>query len=306
MILKVKHITKRYKDILAVDDVSLESSSGRIYGLLGRNGAGKTTLIKTIMGIIKQDMGKVEIKFEENEKSEKSIGYLPEERGLYLNISVKEQLLFIARLNGLSKEEATKNIDFYLKELGISNYSDKKLKQLSKGNKQKVQLISALVHNPSLIILDEPFSGLDPVNVAIFKNLILKCRDSGKLILLSSHRLEDVEEICDEVLFLKKGKAFIQGPVKQITKDYTTNNDILIITDANADIYFDKLDLIYRKTDDNSYFVKYEFYSRIMKLLDQLLSNNINLVQFKIVQTTLNDIFVRELNDENEKSLIGS
>jgi len=110
MILKVKHITKRYKDILAVDDVSLESSSGRIYGLLGRNGAGKTTLIKTIMGIIKQDIGKVEITFEENEKSEKSIGYLPEERGLYLNISVKEQLLFIARLNGLSKEEATKNI----------------------------------------------------------------------------------------------------------------------------------------------------------------------------------------------------
>ncbi|GAA4654274.1 ATP-binding cassette domain-containing protein [Anaerocolumna aminovalerica] len=306
MILKVKHITKRYKDILAVDDVSLESSGGRIYGLLGRNGAGKTTLIKTIMGIIKPDNGNVEIKFEDNEKGEKSIGYLPEERGLYLNISVKDQLLFIARLNGLSKEEAMKNISFYLKELGISNYLDRKLKQLSKGNKQKIQLISALIHNPSLIILDEPFSGLDPVNVAIFKNLILKCRDSGKLILLSSHRLEDVEEICDEVLFLKKGKAFIQGPVKQITKDYTTNNDILIITDTNADTYFKKLDLIYRKTDDCSYFVKYEFYGRIMKLLNELLLNNINLVQFKIVQTTLNDIFVRELNDENEKSLIGS
>lgn len=302
MQINVSNVSKYYNDVKALDNCSIRLGTGEILGILGRNGAGKTTLIKILMGIINPDSGQVEIDFKDAEK--KLIGYLPEERGLYLNMSVKEQLMFIARLNGMNKTEALKSIKYYLKELGISEYLNKKLKQLSKGNKQKIQLISALVHEPEIVILDEPFSGLDPVNVAIFKNIIKKAKNKGKIIILSSHRIEDVEEMCDSVLFLKKGKTFVQGTITDIKKEYFKNNKLQIRTNVNIEKYFIDKNIAYEMSSKNNYLVSLSDYELMQSVLTDILSSGVELIHYQILQTTLNDIFIKELSEENEENLI--
>ena len=212
--LKIENLNKSYGDFKALKNISFEVDNGQILGILGRNGAGKTTTIKSIMGIIEPESGSITFNGVDIRKSKTSIGYLPEERGLYINANVKDQLLYFAMLNGMTKEKANAEIKRRLKEFGISQYIGSKVKTLSKGNKQKIQLISAILHKPDIVILDEPFSGLDPVNIELFKTTVKNLKKEGATILFSSHRMEDVEEMCDRIVMVKKGEIIENNTVE--------------------------------------------------------------------------------------------
>lgn len=232
--LKIENLIKTYGDFRALNNVSLEAENGKILGILGRNGAGKTTTIKSIMGIIEPDSGSITYDGVDIRKTKVSIGYLPEERGLYVNAVVKDQLLYFAMLNGMDKKKALAEIKKLLEEFKIPGYLNKKVKTLSKGNKQKIQLISAILHKPQIVILDEPFSGLDPVNIELFKNTVLNLKKQGTTILFSSHRMEDVEEMCDRIVMLNKGNVVENNTVQGLIDKYSREDVMNVVT--NADI----------------------------------------------------------------------
>lgn len=233
--LKIENLTKTYGDFKALNHVSLEAENGKILGILGRNGAGKTTTIKSIMGIIEPEEGSITFDGIDIRKAKVSIGYLPEERGLYVNAVVKDQLLYFAMLNGMDKKAAFTEIKKLLEEFKIPGYLNKKVKTLSKGNKQKIQLISAILHKPQIVILDEPFSGLDPVNIELFKSTVLDLKKSGATILFSSHRMEDVEEMCDRIVMLNKGNVVENNTIQGNTDEKSTSYDLLYLLGIDDD-----------------------------------------------------------------------
>lgn len=222
--LSAQNITKRYTQHLALDQVTLNIPEKSIYGLLGPNGAGKTTLIRIINQIIDSDSGSITI-FNEplHEKHIGIIGYLPEERGLYKKLKVGEQLLYLARLKGMSKSEALDKLKVWLTQFEIKDWWNKKVEDLSKGMAQKIQFISTVLHEPKLIILDEPFSGFDPVNAQLITEEILKMREKGATIIFSTHRMETVEELCDHIALINKSKKILEGPKKKVKEAYRTN-----------------------------------------------------------------------------------
>lgn len=222
--LTAKNVTKRYTHHLALDDVSLTIPEKSIYGLLGPNGAGKTTLIRIINQIIDADSGDITIFNEKlSEKHIGTIGYLPEERGLYKKLKVGEQLLYLAQLKGMSKAEALDKLKVWLTKFEIKDWWNKKVEDLSKGMAQKVQFVSTVLHEPKLIILDEPFSGFDPINAQLITNEILEMRDKGSTIIFSTHRMETVEALCDHIALINRSKKILEGPKKQIKDAYKTN-----------------------------------------------------------------------------------
>lgn len=227
-VLQVNNVTKRYANHTALDDVSLSVPDKSIYGLLGPNGAGKTTLIRIINQIINADQGEILIN---NEKLAQHhigiIGYLPEERGLYKKLKVGEQLIYLARLRGLSKNEALERIKYWIEKFEIKDWWSKKIEDLSKGMAQKVQFISTVLHEPKLIILDEPFSGFDPVNANLIRDEILELRDKGSTIIFSTHRMETVEELCDHIALINKSKKILEGPKKEVKARFKTNTYIV-------------------------------------------------------------------------------
>lgn len=222
--LSIRHINKQYATQRALDDVSLEIPTGSVFGLLGPNGAGKTSLIRIINQITAPDSGEV---FFENEKLQPKhiarIGYLPEERGLYKKMEVGEQTMYLARLKGLSKTDASNKIKYWFEKMQIESWWNKKVEELSKGMQQKIQFISTVVHNPSLIILDEPFSGFDPINAELIKNEILELNHQGATIIFSTHRMESVEEMCDSIALIHQSKKILDGKVKDIKNSYRSN-----------------------------------------------------------------------------------
>jgi len=223
-ILTATNIHKAYGDFKALTDVSLAIPEGSVFGLLGPNGAGKTTLIRIITQIIAADQGSVMInQIPLNSNHIHEIGYLPEERGLYKKMKVGEHLLYLARLKGLSKDEAIKRIKFWFKKFEIAEWWGKKVEDLSKGMQQKVQFIATVLHNPKLIILDEPFSGFDPINVNIIKDEILRMSYEGATIIFSTHRMESVEELCDYIVLINKAKKILEGSKKAIKENYKSN-----------------------------------------------------------------------------------
>jgi ABC-2 type transport system ATP-binding protein len=223
-ILNIKGITKKYANHQALTDISLSVPEQSIFGLLGPNGAGKTTLIRIVNQIINSDEGEIIIDGELlNQKHIEIIGYLPEERGLYKKMKVGEQLMYFAQLKGLSSRESKNRIKEWLKKFDIIDWWNKKLEDLSKGMAQKIQFISTVIHNPKLIILDEPFSGFDPVNANIIKNEILELRDNGATILFSTHRMESVEELCDHIALINNSYKIIDGSKKEIKNKFRTN-----------------------------------------------------------------------------------
>ena len=223
-ILNIKGITKKYANHQALTDISLSVPEQSIFGLLGPNGAGKTTLIRIVNQIINSDEGEIIIDGELlNPKHIEIIGYLPEERGLYKKMKVGEQLMYFAQLKGLSARESKSRIKEWLKKFEIIDWWNKKLEDLSKGMAQKIQFISTVIHNPKLIILDEPFSGFDPVNANIIKNEILELRDNGATILFSTHRMESVEELCDHIALINNSYKIIDGSKKEIKNKFRTN-----------------------------------------------------------------------------------
>lgn len=218
--LRLEEITKQFEDVLAVDSLNFTVNPGRIFGFLGPNGAGKTTAIRIIMDILKPDMGRVIYSGATQKPDASAFGYLPEERGLYQKIPVKELLTYFANLRGKKSHEAGMVIDGYLERFDLSSRHNTKISELSKGNQQKVQFINAIVHDPDYLILDEPFSGLDPVNQIILKEILDELKGQGKTIILSSHQMDQVEKICDDIGLINKGKLIVSGNLKEIKQQH--------------------------------------------------------------------------------------
>lgn len=223
--LDIKNIIKQYSNHRALDDVSLMVPEGTIFGLLGPNGAGKTSLIRIINQITAPDSGEIYFNNEILSPNHvELIGYLPEERGLYRKMKVGEQMIYLAQLKGISKIDARKRLDYWFEKLDISNWWNKKIEDLSKGMQQKVQFVATVLHEPKLIILDEPFSGFDPVNAQIIQDEIIELNKKGATIIYSTHRMETVEEICDQIALINKSKKVLDGSIKDIKRKYATNS----------------------------------------------------------------------------------
>ena len=296
MILSVNNVTKSFGEKQVLGGISFSAESGKAVGILGRNGAGKTTLIRIIMDVFGADSGKVTLDGSPINKRKIRIGYLPEERGLYPKRKIMEQLVYFASLQGIDKKTAISNADALFKRLNIEEYKNRRLDTLSKGNQQKVQLIATLITNPDLIILDEPFSGLDPVNASLLKDLVKDLISDGKLVLFSSHQMNYIEEFCNEILILNGGKIVLGGAIKDIKRSYARN--IIEITTENTEeiagfIEKSNLDFIKRvTTNENNITVTLTDENCKDKLMETLspLGNSID--GFSVKEPTLNEIFV--------------
>ena len=289
--LKVENVTKYYGDVLAVDNLSFEVKEGEIFGLLGVNGAGKTTTFRMILGLLDKTAGKITLNGKPIDYSvTDNIGFLTEERSLLLKLTVKEQAIYYGVLKGMDEEEIEKKLDYYLDKLNITEYKDRKIKELSKGNQQKVQLICAVLNDPKLLILDEPFSGLDPLNVEQFMDIIREFKKKGSSIIFSSHRMEHVEMFCEKLVILVKGKSVLAGNLKQIKKDYGKKN---ILIEADVDV--EKLKKIKGVnsviTEASEYIVKIESEDYVQNVFDYVKKCD-NVRKFSVEDANLNEIFV--------------
>jgi len=302
---EAKDVVKQYAGHKALNKVSISVPKGSIFGLLGPNGAGKTTLIRIINQITGPDSGTVFFNGEALKPDDvKRIGYLPEERGLYKKMKVGEQAVYLAQLKGMSQKEATKKLKSWFDKFDILPWWDKKVEELSKGMQQKVQFIVTILHEPELLIFDEPFSGFDPINANLLKKEILELREKGATIIFSTHNMGSVEEICDHIALINKSEKILDGPVEQIKKKYRTNTYEVTYTGE-----FDKLDQILKADfevvdqtkgiETNSLKIKLHNGSTSNELLEQLLPY-LNIVSFSEIIPNMNDIFIRVVK-ENKK-----
>lgn len=293
--LITRDVTKRYANHTALDHVNITIPEKSIYGLLGPNGAGKTTLIRIINQIINMDEGQVEIFGEPlQEKHIGMIGYLPEERGLYKKMKVGEQLLYLAQLKGLSRKQALDRIKIWLEKFEIKDWWSKKVEDLSKGMAQKVQFISTVLHQPKLIILDEPFSGFDPVNAQLITEKILELKEMGSTIIFSTHRMETVESLCDHIALIDKSKKILEGPKKQVKDQYKSNTFIVEHRGNNFIFPVDRYELINQKPMEE------DLFSSTLKAKNGINGNQVirDLIEFTEVHSfqeklpTMSDIFI--------------
>lgn len=299
--LKVENITKYYKKNCAVDNLSFSVEKGEIFGLLGENGAGKTTTFRIIMGLLDSDNGVVTLDGKKIDyKITDHIGYLPEERSLMKKMTVKEQVLFYGVLKGMNPKDIEKRLDSLLEEFEIQDYKERKISELSKGNQQKIQFIISFINNPKLLILDEPFSGLDPINVELFKNKIRELVKKGTSIIFSSHQLEHIEEFCKKIVILSKGKTVIAGDVDKIKKEYRKHN---IFIEGTFDV--DKVKkikgVIELKKVNDEYHVKIDSYDIVSKVFKAISDQDI--VKFVVEEATLNEIFIAKVGELNGKKV---
>lgn len=299
-ILSLRSVVKRYDKHTAVDNVSLDIPKGKIFGMLGPNGAGKTSLIRMITSITRADHGEIFIDGEPlNELHPMQIGYLPEERGLYKKMKVGEQLLYLARLKGLERKTAKKKLDAWLQKWDITSWWDKKVGELSKGMQQKVQFIACVVHDPKLMILDEPFSGLDPINTNLIKDEIYEMHKKGSSIIFSTHRMEQVEQICEEIALINKGQIILEGNVEQIKSDFKTNQFKLEFDGSfPTDMIGDNFQVIH--DDASSVIIQASEGHNSNELLRGLLDRNITLRSFQEILPSLNEIFIKKVGQSNE------
>ena len=297
-ILSLRNVVKRYHNHTAVDDVSFEVPKGTIFGLLGPNGAGKTSLIRIITTITGADSGQVYLDGEAlNTLHPNQIGYMPEERGLYKKMEVGEQLMYLAQLKGLSSAEARKKIKFWMEKFDILSWWNKKIQDLSKGMQQKVQFIATIVHDPKLIILDEPFSGLDPINTNLIKDEIHQLKENGASILFSTHRMEQVEELCDRIVLINKGKIILDGPVDQIKNDYKEHLYKIKLEDSGSKIQSNELFDVYSQSD-KELIVKISDKKNPNDVLKYLIDQDIQVHHFNEILPSLNEIFIKKVNEQ--------
>ena len=298
-LIEVKNLRKDYATHKAVDDISFVIPRGSIFGLLGPNGAGKTTLLRMITGIFYPDHG--EILFDgrrfEPERDIRSIGYMPEERGLYKKMKVGEQVLYLAQLKGLRKREAEDKIKYWFDKFDINSWYNKKVEELSKGMQQKVQFISTVMHNPSLLILDEPFSGLDPINSNLIKQEIFDLSKSGTTIIFSTHRMEQVEEICDRIILVNKGQKILDGEVKQIRHYFKQHLfRIGVGTMPNfAQMATWHFSII--KQEDHAYTVKLSEGSTTNDILMHFIKHDIPITYFEEILPSINEVFINKVGE---------
>lgn len=294
MILELKNIEKSFGEKKVLTGVSFKAEGGKAFGLLGRNGAGKTTSIRILMDVFPANSGEVLIDGKPIDYSKVGIGYLPEERGLYPKKIIIDQLTYFAELKGMSRKEAVESIDYWLERLGMTEYRNKKLETLSKGNQQKIQLITALAHDPDIVILDEPFSGLDPVNAMLLKDVVKEQISKGKIVLFSSHQMSYIEEFCDSIAILNNGVVALHGDLHDIKRDYprdrlvvrTESPDAIINDFGSSCTVMENGSLMLRLTDPS------EKKATMIRLVE-----NYDIDEVKVFEPSLNDIFVEYAGD---------
>ena len=294
--LVVHDVKKSYGDKTVVDGISFEMNHPGVFGLLGTNGAGKTTTIRMILGILKKDSGEINWNGKKVERKNVNFGYLPEERGIYPKIKIIEQLTYFAKLKGMKEAPAKEEIKKWAEKLKVSDYLEMTAEKLSKGNQQKIQFIASILHSPELIILDEPFSGLDPVNTELLKNVIIELVKEGKYIIMSSHQMSSIEEFCTEVLILNKGKTVLQGNLNDIKSKYPANR-ISVIADRNIDNIIKDLGLEIYIEKDNNYEIKIQSEEDGYKLFKELSNQDVKVTKFEIKKPSLNDIFIEKVGE---------
>ena len=294
MILELRNIEKSFGDKKVLTEVSFKAEGGKAFGLLGRNGAGKTTSIRILMDVFPANSGEVLIDGQPIDYSKVGIGYLPEERGLYPKKIIIDQLTYFGELKGMSRKDAIKSIDYWLQRLGMTEYRNKRLDTLSKGNQQKIQLITALAHDPDIVILDEPFSGLDPVNAMLLKDVVKEQISKGKIVLFSSHQMSYIEEFCDSIAILNNGVVALHGDLRDIKRDYprdrlvvrTENPDAIISDFGSACSLMGNGSLMIRLTEPDD-----------KKATMTRLVENYDIDEVKVFEPSLNDIFVEVADD---------
>ena len=296
MSLILKNVSKTFVGKQAVDNISFSLEKPGVFGLLGTNGAGKTTTIRMLLGIIKKDSGEITWKGKEVDRKHVRFGYLPEERGVYPKTKIFDQLMYFAELKGMNKVDAIKSINKWAKELKVEEYMQMPAEKLSKGNQQKIQFMTAIIHDPELVVLDEPFSGLDPVNTEILKNIIIDLIKNGKYVIMSAHQMATIEEFCSDILILNKGKTVLQGNLREIKESYPANR-VKIETNKNIDEYVKKLELEIENETNNDYTIKISDENKAHELLKKLIDNEVIVNKFEIMKPTLNDIFIEKVGE---------
>lgn len=307
MKLEVKDITKSFGDKQVLHGISFEVQSGRALGLLGRNGAGKTTTIRILMDVFRANSGEVLLDGEKFNQRKHLIGYLPEERGLYPKKKVIEQMVYLGRIRGISKSKAVANSKKWLKRLGVLEYENAKLETLSKGNQQKVQLASTLVCDPDIVILDEPFSGLDPVNSRILQDVVMELIGQNKIVIFSSHQMSYVEEFCKDIVIINKGDVVLSGDLDNIKREFGKNQLVVSAVDKTLDDleniineHMSDILEITGRTKEELIIKNFADVSR-KQILSKFISENIEIERFETYKPSLNDIFVSKVGDADEK-----
>ena len=294
MILELKNIEKSFGEKKVLTGVSFKAEGGKAFGLLGRNGAGKTTSIRILMDVFPANSGEVLIDGKPIDYDKIGIGYLPEERGLYPKKIIIDQLTYFAELKGMSRKDAVKSIDHWLERLGMTEYRNKRLDTLSKGNQQKIQLITALAHDPNIVILDEPFSGLDPVNAMLLKDVVKEQIAKGKIVLFSSHQMSYIEEFCDSIAILNNGVVALHGDLHDIKRDYP--RDRLVVKTETPDAIIADFGVSCTVMDNGDLMIRMCSPSEKKATMTRLVENY-DVDEVKVYEPSLNDIFVEYAGD---------
>lgn len=299
MVLEFKNIYKSFENKKVLIDCSFEVKSGCALGILGRNGAGKTTCIRILLDILKKDKGEILLDGKKLNRDEINFGYLPEERGLYLKKPIINQLIYLGTLKGLSKSEAKEQSISLLKRVGLNDVKNNKLETLSKGNAQKVQLIAALLANPQILVLDEPFSGLDPVNAQLLKEIIHEQSKGDKIILFSSHQMSYVEEFCDDIALLNDGKIILKGNLNEIKNNYPKNKLLIEPYSENYLNFLKKIDnVVSTSVLNNSIVVELDDEKNRSLILKQTAENSFLIDKFEVIKPSLEQIFIEKAGEK--------
>lgn len=294
--LKLENVSKKFVGKQAVDNISFEVDKPGVFGLLGTNGAGKTTTIRMLLGIIKKDTGEITWNGKKVERKSVNFGYLPEERGVYPKTKIYDQLMYFAKLKGMNQKDADAAIKKWAKVLKVEEYIPMPAEKLSKGNQQKIQFMTAIIHDPELIVLDEPFSGLDPVNSEILKSVIIDLVKEGKYIIMSSHQMVSIEEFCTDILILNKGRTVLKGNLKEIKEGYKANR-LELSTNKNIDEHIKEFNMEIEFSKNNEYSIKINSEEKAHQLLEKLVTNHVEVDKFEIKKPTLNDIFIEKVGE---------
>ncbi|KYC97151.1 ABC transporter ATP-binding protein [Heyndrickxia sporothermodurans] len=299
MSLSLSHVTKRFGSFTAVNDLSITIPEKEMFGFLGANGAGKTTTFRMILGLMDANEGSITWNGKKIDYSTSPfIGYLPEERGLYPKLKVKDQLVYLARLRGMSKQDALNELTIWLDRFKVPEYMDKKVEELSKGNQQKIQFIAAVLHKPKLLILDEPFSGLDPVNVESLKSAVTELRDNGSTIVFSSHRMEHVEELCENLCIMHHGKPVVHGGLREIKKSFGKKN-ITIHADFDLTFLENYPGVVKSKKTAEGVLLQISNEDSAQQILNEINGKGF-IRKFELEEPSLNDIFIEKVGASYE------
>ena len=290
------NVSKTFVEKKAVEGISFSLNKPGAFGLLGTNGAGKTTTIRMLLGIIKKDSGEITWNGKKVDRKSVNFGYLPEERGVYPKVKIYDQLMYFAELKGMKKQEADAAIKDWAKKLKVEEYMQMPAEKLSKGNQQKIQFMTAVIHNPELVVLDEPFSGLDPVNTELLKNIIIDLVKEEKYVIMSAHQMSTIEEFCSDILILNKGKTVLQGNLREIKDQYPANR-VQIETNESITENIAKLGLEIENEKNNEYTIKIDNEEQAHNLLNELVKDRKTINKFEITKPTLNDIFIEKVGE---------